>query len=568
MRLPWPFRFLQRVPADAGRSRSAPVAVAQRERRDLGEWRKVPPIKEVVGPPPLVAPTAPFAADLGAGHTPPPVLAPLGHGKGLDAPSGIVAGLARPVQRAAGGSPRPLAPRRSASSTPFQTLPTEPVQGEGEPAPLPVAAGPSEPGPNPRRASVVLSPVQRAPLELARVSARQVESIESIRLPGVVGQPALAGRPGPPPIETYASPPPIPSILVPSQPASAALPGRVLRKPDVAANLSPVAAEPAAPRLTLGQTRRLGLGAPIKGAPATAKPIDAPATGPRAPLVGAQLKPADTPVVPAIGPPSALPAPAAAPVSARPVTARAISLPPASPALPAAPLVSARPLPARVQRAPLGAAHSVPAGAQRAAAAAPSPQQVKVHRGAAANELAESLQARAFTHEGDIYLPSSAGPLGSTTARRLVAHEMTHVAQQRTFGRNLPEESSSRGQELERLAVAAEQRLDLPLAQSQGIESHADQHESLDGAQRKPATAAAHPHVETTTINLPASVQRAPDAGDTSGPGTPGSPKSARPQSDADLEELAGQLYGRISRRLRRELLVDRERAGVMVDLR
>ena len=52
------------------------------------------------------------------------------------------------------------------------------------------------------------------------------------------------------------------------------------------------------------------------------------------------------------------------------------------------------------------------------------------------------------------------------------------------------------------------------------------------------------------------------------GPATPTAPKSARPSSDAELEELAGQLYGRISRRLRRELLVDRERAGVMVDLR
>jgi len=38
-------------------------------------------------------------------------------------------------------------------------------------------------------------------------------------------------------------------------------------------------------------------------------------------------------------------------------------------------------------------------------------------------------------------------------------------------------------------------------------------------------------------------------------------------KTETELEELAGQLYGRISRRLRRELLVDRERAGLMVDL-
>ena len=141
MRLPWPFRFLQRVPADAraralrarGRRRSANAATGAsgaRFRRSKRSWDRHRWSRR----------TAPFAADLGAGHAPPPMLAPLGHGKGLDAPSGIVAGLARPVQRAAGGSPRPLAPRRGASNTTVQASPTEPVPGEGEPAPAPIAA--------------------------------------------------------------------------------------------------------------------------------------------------------------------------------------------------------------------------------------------------------------------------------------------------------------------------------------------------------------------------------------------------------------------------------------------
>jgi hypothetical protein len=34
------------------------------------------------------------------------------------------------------------------------------------------------------------------------------------------------------------------------------------------------------------------------------------------------------------------------------------------------------------------------------------------------------------------------------------------------------------------------------------------------------------------------------------------------------LEELTGRLYERISNRLRRELLVDRERAGLLIDPR
>jgi hypothetical protein len=38
--------------------------------------------------------------------------------------------------------------------------------------------------------------------------------------------------------------------------------------------------------------------------------------------------------------------------------------------------------------------------------------------------------------------------------------------------------------------------------------------------------------------------------------------------SDKDLDELAHRLYDRIRRRLSRELLADRERAGMLTDLR
>jgi hypothetical protein len=40
-----------------------------------------------------------------------------------------------------------------------------------------------------------------------------------------------------------------------------------------------------------------------------------------------------------------------------------------------------------------------------------------------------------------------------------------------------------------------------------------------------------------------------------------------RGHSEQELEELAGQLYSRIGRRLRREILVDRERSGLALDL-
>jgi len=39
-------------------------------------------------------------------------------------------------------------------------------------------------------------------------------------------------------------------------------------------------------------------------------------------------------------------------------------------------------------------------------------------------------------------------------------------------------------------------------------------------------------------------------------------------QSDRDLDELARKLHDRISARIRYDLLVDRERAGMVTDLR
>lgn len=39
-------------------------------------------------------------------------------------------------------------------------------------------------------------------------------------------------------------------------------------------------------------------------------------------------------------------------------------------------------------------------------------------------------------------------------------------------------------------------------------------------------------------------------------------------QSETDMDELAGKLYDRIRSRLKTELLVDRERAGFLTDLR
>jgi hypothetical protein len=83
---------------------------------------------------------------------------------------------------------------------------------------------------------------------------------------------------------------------------------------------------------------------------------------------------------------------------------------------------------------------------------------VIVDRGPAVSWRAHQLDARAFTETGTVFLPAEAGDLG-TTAAALLGHELTHVAQQREFGADLPAENTDAGQELEAEARSVEQWL-------------------------------------------------------------------------------------------------------------
>ncbi|MGX7826181.1 eCIS core domain-containing protein [Actinokineospora sp. 24-640] len=82
---------------------------------------------------------------------------------------------------------------------------------------------------------------------------------------------------------------------------------------------------------------------------------------------------------------------------------------------------------------------------------------VTVRRGPAVGQVAHRMGARGFTQGGVVHVPDSAGALDSSSAAPLLAHELTHVAQQRRFGAALPEPGSAEGQRLEAEAVAVEQ---------------------------------------------------------------------------------------------------------------
>nr|WP_268255115.1 DUF4157 domain-containing protein [Streptomyces spinoverrucosus] len=315
---------------------------------------------------------------------------------------------------------------------------------------------------------------------------------------------------------------------------------------------APVSREhrPARPRATLGQSRRLGLGAPLPTEPATApQPGPAPASpaspqpSPPSPIAGgveglralqegarhlaSQPAPSDVVPQPVDNSPSS---PVRSHPAPQPYAPPAVPHPPASPAVPEpappAPISGVEglralqegarrlaPQPALSDVVPQPGDNSPsspvrsrtprhhprrgadpqdrdqPGPAPPAAdGSAPAPQpgppadtparataviphelvrsftdlhgtdisDVPVHRGRRAVDQAERMSARAFTRAGQVYLPEQAGSLDDARVRGLLAHELTHVVQQRRYGGTLPPENSPAGRVLEAEAVAAE----------------------------------------------------------------------------------------------------------------
>jgi Domain of unknown function (DUF4157) len=158
---------------------------------------------------------------------------------------------------------------------------------------------------------------------------------------------------------------------------------------------------------------------------------------------------------------------------------------------------------------------------------------VAVHRGPEVTRVARALRAEAYTVGGEVHLPAEHGPLSDPRVRALLAHELVHVAQQRRLGDALPPEDSPLGQLLELDALTVERTWVAP--ELEGVQRRA-----VDSA---PPTPVAFQEEERSRSFV----------------------KSLR---DEELEELAARLYGPIRARLRRELLIDRERAALLTDVR
>jgi hypothetical protein len=247
---------------------------------------------------------------------------------------------------------------------------------------------------------------------------------------------------------------------------------------------------------------------------------------------------------------------------------------------------------------------------------------VPVRRGRIVSRQATRLDAAAFSRDGVVYLPDSAGSLGQPQAQALLAHELTHAVQQRMLGAALPGEASAEGRELEEQAMAtqrwflgatgpvpalallpsgtAAQLTHAPAARhapgtvagetigdafatatSAGAGTPAPAGERL--VQRQPVEAAPAPTAASTgsaTADGAAPAMPPPDLSTAVADGQPGlaelrdqlaeiaGQRRAALDDPTELDELAAKLYRRLRSRLRLELIVDRERAGLLTDFR
>src|SRR5438445_2820724 len=220
----WPFQRKVEAPAAEG-PRPVPAPVIRRD------WAGLPPIQRIVGAHPLTAPSDQFSDDLATHQDPSVTTDTMGHQVSADAPPGLVLALARPTTRSDGPAmiPRPRLQRSVAGAA------IESGEWDGD------GAAPDEVRPTP------------FPTSAPALSARELPVVAAAE-PSMQRLTSLAPGADPAPIAAVAQ-------------RSRAVPTPTAATTPAPAN-EPFEAPPVpAQRLTLGQARRLGLGAPIKQVP-------------------------------------------------------------------------------------------------------------------------------------------------------------------------------------------------------------------------------------------------------------------------------------------------------------
>jgi len=220
---------------------------------------------------------------------------------------------------------------------------------------------------------------------------------------------------------------------------------------------------------------------------------------------------------------------------------------------------------------------------------------VSISRGPAASRRAKAMGARAFTHKGEVVLPPEAGPIERPQTRALLAHELAHAVQQRALGPSLPAPESAAGVALEEQARAVERMVLTPppsfeppagptLApspsdpvpsvaaqiqrQTEEIPTSLPTGNAFDPFALLPQLPPAEPPVHRPDLPPPAAPPPASQPPPQDAAFAPPSTRYLDLDDSLAVGQLADSIYKRVRSRLRHELLIDRERAGLLSDFR
>jgi hypothetical protein len=520
-------------------------------------WRSVPAIQRAIGESPLTAGTPEFVDSLAGSHDPDLSLEILGHHVSMDAPHGLVSGIARPIETYAPSTEMVGRPRKREAATPVARAIEAPEPSERG-RPLEGVESPDEPLPaSPLRP---LTAVDAATLTLA---AKPLTRLADADRATVAAQVAPVQR------AREATPA--------SAQAAAQTPG------------APPAPQPTVQRLTLGQSRRLGLGAPLVASrrdevvrTSTDPPLLDLASAPS--QVRSAEPEAHGPVI-SPGPPEASALPGARSLQRRstsgdvddigseradnvegtPVTdpgsnSPEIDHPPVAlhiagvsiPHAPAVQRVIARTLPPLYAPPPGIRSPTVPL----------TPSRQPVPAGRAALELARQpgpvVQAMRTTQ---------------SSLDQAVVPSVWSIALSGTSGRESAPEPSPFAPSPPHLRLAMPA---MPVAQRMparpdGAAAAAGGFDGSAPAVSEFAVAAYEPVLQREIAPGESPAPAVPTAGAAPSESAAAGPTAgATPptQSEHELDELARKLYEPLSARFRRDLLVERERAGMVTDLR
>lgn len=626
------------------RSAAEPEQAAPSQPAPRADWTRLPPIQRTLGPPPETGGGRGFVRDLAGSHPPELALQPLGHEVSADAPSGLINASPVAVPYAWGAELVTAARKRRTGWLQrwgAEPVPSEETSQEHVPPVVEAFGGASETEPEEVEAPAAHDlPLASTPRPLQAIRSEPpanvpLLTVARLELPAV----AQPGRPAPVAAEVATQPAPVAAEATAAE----------AQRPD----------PPAASRLTLGQVRRLGLGAPISSSSTVQRAIRAEATPdqrtqrdlsvtaaqepdePEPPSVSlspslAEETPAELPDAPpsarpplplqtlrhsqepqplhegargglesahgALADSRALP-PAAGPpalrtvqrtvpeqptepvgtaasrsIASQPVASMATSYMPSDDAPgsrqqpPPAAHVAARPAGAAATRPVVGLGSPLTVSRRAAGSTPPAPPAgvADVVPGAPAPPKGPT----AFSYRPEVDLPApafslqaAAPALASVTGAADPMPWQQAGVQPTSLVRADPSAPSPR---------PAGTDLVLPWAGRAGAPAVASPSATVQAVQR---VAGAEPTGEPLPAPAPAPVMAAPIQRQSESVEPPAPAQAAAPaagpgggegggQSDKQLDDLARQLYGRIRVHLRSDLLIDRERAGTLIDLR